>query len=312
MIWSISESRTFRRCQRQWYYKNILASATAKDPTRRRAYLLGKLQSVSSWRGQTVDKIISDFIIPYIKSPQRRNVVEAKKAALDLFNRQLSFARTHPLHTPGFSPAKCGSDCVLLHCMEYTGNILDFEILKARQEVERALENLFEMDELLRKIESAQSLITQRALCFSHSGVTVRAVPDLIAFYDDQPPLIVDWKVHAFGFREAWLQLAVYGLALTLCKPHRDFPPSLRRWRVTDIGLAEAQLLTKQLRHYTLLPEELDRAEAYIAGSVTDILLTSDRSAKPELDSTDFRVANSPDACGRCQFRAICWEGVET
>lgn len=120
MIWSISGSRTFKRCQRQWYYKNILANARAKDPLRHQAYLLGKLQSISSWRGQIVDTVISNFIIPSVKGPRRSTIVEAKRAALGLFDRQLAFARTHPLHNPGFSPTKNGFDCVLLHCVGAT------------------------------------------------------------------------------------------------------------------------------------------------------------------------------------------------
>ena len=62
MIWSISESKTFKRCQRQWYFKNCVASALAKkDPIRREAYLLSKLQTISGWRGQIVDSVLSEI-----------------------------------------------------------------------------------------------------------------------------------------------------------------------------------------------------------------------------------------------------------
>ena len=40
MGWSYSASRSFRQCQRQWYFKNVAASARAKYPFRKRAYLL--------------------------------------------------------------------------------------------------------------------------------------------------------------------------------------------------------------------------------------------------------------------------------
>ena len=39
MFWSISESRTFRNCQRQWYYKNFLGNAVAKDHVQHTAVL---------------------------------------------------------------------------------------------------------------------------------------------------------------------------------------------------------------------------------------------------------------------------------
>jgi hypothetical protein len=72
MRWSYSASRNFRQCQRQWYFKNIVASARAKEPLRRRAYLLSKLQSVSAWRGKIVDDVISKTLIPRIN---RRNAI---------------------------------------------------------------------------------------------------------------------------------------------------------------------------------------------------------------------------------------------
>ena len=106
--------------------------------------------------------------------------------------------------------------------------------------------------------------------------MTVRAVPDAVIFYDDAPPLIVDWKVHAFGLQEAWTQLATYAIALTRCAIRTsDFPASLGRWKVTDVRLAEAQLLTNQVRRYASQKEDVERADAYIAQSVTQMLLAT-------------------------------------
>ena len=308
MIWSISESRTFRRCQRQWYYKNVLASPKAKDASRREAYVLSKLQSISSWRGQIVDSIISDQIIPAIKSGRRYTLGQAKKSALNLFDRQLEIARQHPLRDKGFCANKDGSKTVVLHCMEYGGEIPEDEIVRARKEIAAAFDNLVKMRDLFGLLSSAERLISQRSLIFKHSEASIRAVPDLIAFYKDEPPLIVDWKVHVFGVREAWLQLAVYAQALLKCKPHVDFPESLGRWTPTDVRLVEAQLLTNAVRQYKLSSEELDRAEAYIAESVTHILLALGGRDNGELTAADFPVTFSPDACQRCAFRTICWQ----
>ena len=97
MRWSYSASRSFRQCQRQWFFKNVVASAIAKDPFRKRAYLLSKLQSISAWRGKIVDEVISNSIIPDLN---RRNCVtlrDAKNRARRLFDRQLAYARRHPI-----------------------------------------------------------------------------------------------------------------------------------------------------------------------------------------------------------------------
>jgi len=311
VIWSISDSRTFRRCQRQWYYKNVLESAKAKDVCRREAYLLSKLQSISGWRGQVVDSVISEQIVPAIRSGRKYTLGEAKKAALKSFDSQLEIARKHPLRDPGFRATKDGSKMVVLHCMEYAGGIPEDEIGQAREEIAAAFDNLVKMRDLFALLSSAKQLISQRSLTFKHSGATIRAVPDLIAFYKDAPPLIVDWKVHVFGVREAWLQLAVYAQALLKCKPHVDFPANLSHWVATDIRLIEAQLLTKVVRQYSLSSEELDRSEAYIAESVTQILLAMADRDQTVLTASDFPVTSSPDTCQRCGFRKVCWQEEE-
>jgi hypothetical protein len=195
--------------------------------------------------------------------------------------------------------------------MEYQGTIPEKEIEKARADIEKALENLSKMRELFERLRKAEVLAIQRALCFPHTGVTVRAVPDLIAFYKDTAPQIVDWKVHSFGHREAWLQLGIYSLALTRCKPHKDFPRSLVHWQMTDVLLNEVQLLTGRIREYRLTEEEAIRAENYIAESVTQISLTMDGFEKSELQATDFPTTISPDTCERCSFRRVCWEETD-
>ena len=174
MFWSISESGTFRRCQRQWYFKNLLSSATAKDPVRRTAYLLSKLQSISAWRGGVVDTVISTTILPAVRA--RRTIVldEAKRQARDIFDRQLAFARCHPLHKSGLSPAKIKSNFAAFHAMEYGGVIADDEVERAWAEIEQALKNLFGMRELAAELKSATYLIGQRA-------------PLLLSFRDDRP-----------------------------------------------------------------------------------------------------------------------------
>lgn len=308
MFWSISESRTFRRCQRQWFYKNLLASATAKDEARREAYLLSKLQTVSSWRGNLVDKVVSDLVVPALRFGRTVSLDEAVSQARALYDTQLAFARRHPLREPGLRPAQLEGEFAAFYAVEYEEELSEEELARAWREVEAALANLFGMTDLFTELRSAALLAPQRALSFPHSGMTVRAVPDVIAFYRGRPPLIVDWKVHAFGLREAWLQLATYAVALVRCGPHRDFPADHGRWRVQDVRLAEAQLLTNRLRRYELAEEDEEAVDAYVADSVTQMLLSSGGRKGKDLTPAEFPAAASPDACRRCPFRKLCWE----
>jgi hypothetical protein len=48
MVWSVSTAKMFDRCQRQWFYKQHFANARSKDETRRKAYLLGKLEKITA------------------------------------------------------------------------------------------------------------------------------------------------------------------------------------------------------------------------------------------------------------------------
>ena len=308
MIWSISDSKTFRRCQRQWFYKKM-GNAIATDPSRRRLYLLSKLQSISAWRGQIVDTVISEIVIPAVTSGRRVTLEQAKIRARHLFDRQLGCARKHELMVPGFSPTQLGADFAAFHAMEYGGELCDEEINKAAEEVDQALTHLFSMTDLKDLLKSASALIPQRALIFSHSGVSVRAVPDLIAFFESRPPVIVDWKVHVFGIDEAWLQLAAYALALTRCKPHKDFPTALKTFSAAQIELVEVQLLTNHVRRYSLADEEVESAEAYIAGSATEMLLALQGRKVQQLSADEFNVARFPGSCQSCQFRSVCWGG---
>jgi hypothetical protein len=308
MVWSISESRTFRQCPRRWYFKNCVANAIAKkDPERREAYLLSKLQSISAWRGNLVDLVITETLVPALNSRRTVMLSELKRQAKHYFDTQLACARQHRLREANLKIKDSGDDFAAFYCMEYGGVIPEDEIVRAWDETCKALENLVQMKELSSEIKAARYLVSQRALQFKHSGMSVRAVPDLIAFFDDAPPLIVDWKVHFFGAQEAWLQLSAYAVALTRCSPHRDFPQSLAKWKETDIRLAEAQLLTNQLRRFALTSDDIDNVDAYIADSVTQILLATEGRKPIELHPDDFPVTNSPEACQRCPFRSLCW-----
>ena len=308
-MWSLSAAKSFNKCQRQWYYKNCLGNWKAKDPLRRKAYLLSKLHSISSWRGSIVDSVISEVIVPTLKAKRTPSLTVAQQRARELFDRQLKFARQHPLHQPGLSPSQVGSDFAVFHCMEYGGEISETEIKKAKAEIDQALVNLFAMPDVWSEMKTSQYLVTQPPLSFSHTGETVRAVPDLIAFYPNKPPLIIDWKVHFFGVYRAWIQLGIYALALSRGKPHKGFP-KLSRWEVTDTRLWEVQLLTNQIRRYELDEMRISEIDNFMAESISAMQLIVGDAKKATLDPMEFLTASSPETCQFCNYQSICWESA--
>lgn len=314
MIWSFSASKQFFRCQRKWYFKNCVASSQAKkDPMRREAYLLSKLDSVFAWRGKVVDKVIAEYVVGPLhfgRIPSQQHVLQQART---LFERQLAFAKANRLREPGITVSKAGDDFAALKDIEYEGVVSQSLIADAWDDVETALLNLFAMEELIEKLCAASLLIPQRPLVFSSSSltskpITVRAVPDLIAFFQDKPPLIVDWKVHSFGRIDYRLQLACYALALTRCKPHSDFPALLSEYSSTDINLLEVQLLTNHQRPYTLTKDDIYELESYITETAMLMQLAISAPEGERLTPLGFPTTHYPETCASCSFPKICWE----
>ena len=312
MVWSVSTAKMFERCQRQWFYKTKVANAVANDEVRQRAYRLSKLQSVSGWRGNVVDQVLSNEVIPAIERGRMLSLDWVIGSAMARFDRQLAIAREHRILDLEVKPSSYGDDLAAFHCLEYGGALNEEEIDRAREEVVKAITTFFEMEDLVARLRTADRLITQRALSFKHSDTNVRAVPDVIVFFGSGPPTIIDWKVHVFGWRDAWLQLAIYAAALTRCKPHRDFPVATDQYTETDIELLEVQLLTGTIRAHELEEKHFVRADAYIAMSTEsmDLALGEINGKAAALEPTIFPVTRYPGVCERCPYRALCWETI--
>src|SRR6266498_1996074 len=295
MIWSYSAAKMFRQCQLQWFLKTKVANAKAKDPFRREAYLLSKLQSLWAWRGQVVDQLLGTEIMKALYYRHPIHLDDLLRKARTSFVLQADFARRHRIREPGMSPAKAGAAFAAWHSIEYMEPITDADIEMAWRDVELALRNLCAMTELWDLLWAASRCIVQRPLQFESFGVKVKAIPDLIAFYADAPPLIIDWKVHTKGNYGSRSQLALYALALARCQPHKDFPSPSHIGDPAELRLLEVQLLTGQQRFYRLSGEDIAVVEDFIAASGDEMLLAGGDHSSHDLRVADFAVARSPE-----------------
>src|SRR5262245_3814771 len=118
MIWSYSSAKVFQQCQRRWYFKNCLANARAKDLLRREAYLLSKLQSLSAWRGQIVDDIMTEIVIALNRNASVTQK-EVTRRARQLFDTQLTFAMAHRVRDRSITPTKAGDAFAAFYDIEY-------------------------------------------------------------------------------------------------------------------------------------------------------------------------------------------------
>lgn len=142
MIWSYSTYRQFLKCPRQWFYKNLLANANAKDLMRKEAYYLSQLKSISAWRGDVVDKTISSYIVSNMRNGHSVTLSESRDYAKRLCRRQLDFARGKKYRT-GVTKSAAGDDYCALYQVEYEIPISNADLKSAWGDIETAFSNFF-------------------------------------------------------------------------------------------------------------------------------------------------------------------------
>jgi hypothetical protein len=298
MRWSFSAHGTFRRCPRQWFYRQVYANSRANDPNRREAYRLSKLESVQAWRGKLVDTIISETIIPSISLKKPCSVSEVKRKADDLFDLQRT-ERIMPNGATSFFEVEYG--------IPLTEEVFD----QAFMDVRTALDNFFGAEQVWQIIEQAEAIIPQRPLSFKHGAISIRVVPDLITFQINESPAVLDWKVNRYPMRDYWLQLVTGAIAVTRCNPHRDWPRGSTLYDPNQVKLYEVQLLSGDVRVHTASEYDIHEAEDFISISATEMELAADGSDPKNPLPKDYQAASEPRTCQMCPFRKLCWEGDE-
>lgn len=297
MYWSYSTSKMFRRCQRQWFYHDRYANAVTKDPQRNYAFALKKLTTVSQWRGMIVDQVLSKQLVPSLAQSSTLTLPDLKRLSLDCFDRQFACARRHPITDRSFRP-RDEPDFAAFHCLEYGPGLDEDEVARARADVLLAMENLFKLTELRTLLKTAQHRTVQHVLRQPFGGMNARGIPDLVLYYRDGPPVIIDWKVHALGELDAWQQLGIYAL-LAAAQRTGTVPEEIR--------LLEVQLLLGEIREHRLEAEDVERLRDYIADSVETMLLAVDGQQLDEFKPQDFPRAQHAETCAHCSFVRLCW-----
>jgi len=141
----------------------------------------------------------------------------------------------------------------------------------------------------------------------------VRAVPDVIVLSRESPPAIIDWKVHAFGHHDAWLQLAIYATAITRTDSRLDFQVNTNAFNASQIGLIEVQLLTQTIRRHRLNDDDIERADSYVARSAEAMSLALGETTEKasSLAPSSFPAARYASTCETCAYRKLCWETLQ-
>jgi hypothetical protein len=112
--WSFSAERCFRKCQRLYFLREIVASPKAKDPLRREAYIRKQLKTIEQWRGLVVHRGIELFVIRSLKEPGAVDWGKAVDGTISLAKRQLLFSAAKRYRDPAMTKTAAGDDYAAL------------------------------------------------------------------------------------------------------------------------------------------------------------------------------------------------------
>jgi len=304
MKWSFSEHLTFRECPRKWYFAYKLASAVAtKQPIKKEAFYLSKLQSIDAWRGNLVDKVISKKIVLSVTLSGIISLDQALSEAKISFNNELLFAQDKRWRVDG---AKTSDDnYVALQGLEDedTEELLE----QAWIDIETAITNFYQMTEIWDLLKTATYLKPQERLGFHHYDNYVTCMPDLILLFSNEEPMLIDWKVHKYGVKNYRLQLALYALALIESSFRKKYPMEFAGVHPVEVRLREVQLLTKKVHPHNLLDFEITEIKNLISTSARKMeLMVADNDK--DFTYLDVPTTEYAEKCQRCSFEPICQE----
>ncbi len=304
MKWSVSSARIFLQCPKKWYFETIFANSRSGNPQRKEAAFLKRLHSIYSWRGKLVDQVISRYIVARINRHELTTKEGALSYADSLMKAQLEFARGKMYRNP---EAKTSSYdyCALLE-FENGCSVSEEQLERVSKEVECSVLNLLNSS-LFSEIGNGTYLVAQRPIQFQFADMTVKCTPDLITLYKGKAPMIVDWKTETLGNKEHWLQLGIYGVALSRITPHKDFTCSESDLSdPTKMRLVEFQLLSNRKSEYVITNEDITEIEDYIYSS-SAAMQQLIHGKPPEELVNHLPKAKSPEICICCRFKKICW-----
>lgn len=305
MKWSVSAYHALRRCERQAFFGQVVASHASQDQFRREAYVLKQLTQEQAWRGSVIHKILATKVARTLADHHTDiNPEELTSAAVELGRRQLAFSAEQRYRSEAKSTV--GDEYAALFAHEYGYGLSDDPIANLADTARTCFNNLAGWDQLLAHLASADQLRAERPSTVSIAGVTVAVTPDLVAIHRGKWHTIVDWKVAASLTSSYSLQLLVYGLAV-LYNPTTET-------HADQLLLTEANLLRGIITKFPLDRTAGAETEDLIYRSAADRDALFDAPAGQDLleQLSDLEVAHSPGTCATCGFRKLCVDTLST
>jgi CRISPR/Cas system-associated exonuclease Cas4 (RecB family) len=299
MRWSFSSHRTFRRCQRQYFFGSIAANHKTKDRIRKEAYLLKQVKQLSTWKGTIIHQGIHKFVIPYLIDRKSIDWSAVSDKTLDLAKRQFAFSKALKYRQQGIAKSHHDDYCILTE--HDRGEEVPTEIIdKIYNDIIDCLNGTTFQKEIIPFVEGQKGYYSERNLSQKYEGAQISAVADLIFTRPSGSVAIVDWKYEQdYSFGDHKHQVALYGWVLK------------HQWNIANpelIELYEVQLREGRIVRHEFNLSVMEELEDLMFQSIHEIRALCEDRKYADQDINDFEFARSGNSCAFCSFVKLCRE----
>lgn len=297
--WSNSTDRLFRRCQRQFFFREIAGHHAANEEWRREAYVLKQLKSLEAWRGSVIHEGIEHYLVPVLKQGRPIDWGEISERTIQRAKAQLAFSAAKRYRESGVTKTGREEFCALLP--DETGSGVSPEQFAGICEgIKIAFANMAVREKFWAALRGKRSLQAEKQYWVEFDEVKIQVKIDLLFERSPGKPTIVDWKSYEIGGDgDARLQTLLYGWAL---------------WKKNPFGIQsqeDIQLLEFQVQDAALITHEcsqvaFDELEDFIYRSINRIFSLCRSKKLMEVRLEDFAFTENPNNCEYCAFQKLC------
>ena len=304
--WSYTTSNTMRQCQRKFAMSYLLATHGRKDPLRRKAYELKRMQNLKMWAGSVVDKFMETVIIPAIQAKQDLYFDKLADEAIRMAESQFRFSKLSAYKDPSLKKGDVETSFCILDIHEVKVPYDEEELAGCYATIRDAILNLpnIRMPDgklLINYLKEANSLkpnVNDWLVYIERARLKPQM--DLLALYNWKP-VVMDWKLSASHTSDYSRQLIICGITVYLKRLETDKKP----YRHEDIKLYEVNLLKGEVREHLFTEEVANELINYINLTSSDMYqLIQKYNGVEELD--DFDLTDDEGLCRLCNFQPLC------
>jgi PD-(D/E)XK nuclease superfamily len=314
---SISKLNTYRICGRKHYFSEM-GNHGKKNPLKRKAFELKKVQNLQMWQGAVVDLAMEKLIIPLINEKKELDFGEIINQAIEIAKRQYEFSKAKKYKE--FSKNNVGDDYCVLEIHELSKPYSEEDILKVYEGIKKSILNISEMQMPDKNLSLLNFLYRAKKLIPNISNwrvevedMGVKPQIDLLLYDENFKPTVIDWKVSESLTSDYSRQLEICALTVYLKRLEKIDSP---KYDYDDIQLYEVNLWQSKVKKHNFSEAIFHKIYDKIHLSISDIELLD--ASKEEfrfqeinghildLNVESYDITDNSGSCMLCNYNSLC------